>query len=88
MEVAGTHQDEFVILSYTAKAVGATITSQVIKGDSRDERRVALTSGDDSLLPGRKDGDKVILTTCKDKSAIWRPSDASECAKIGSVAVD
>ena len=86
--MAGTHQDEFVILSYTAKAVGATITSQVIKGDSRDERRVALTSGDDSLLPERKDGDKVILTTCKDKSAIWRPSDASECAKIGSVAVD
>jgi len=88
MEVVETRQNEFVILSYTAKAVGATIASQIIKGNSRDKRRVALTSGDDSLFPGRKDGDEIILTTCKDKSAVWRPSDASECAKIGSVAVD
>lgn len=86
--MVGTDQDEFVILSYTAKAVGATIASQVIKGDSRDKRRVALTSGNDSLLPRRKDSDEIILTTREDKSTIWRPSDASECTKIRSVAVD
>jgi hypothetical protein len=58
-----THQYKLVVFSHTAETIGSTITAQVIERDGRHKGGMALTTGNDTLFPWRKQSQKIVLPT-------------------------